>query len=997
MKKNLLFYKIFFVFITILFLGISFVSYYGYVKAEESYVNSAYDHNLQRTSEIKTRMIKELEPASDDIMFLTNSYSLQRYHIWKNMHERKKEKKYKQIFSGSLLDFLKTQKKYFKFSVIDLDGQEVISAKYDNGNNRSFMLPEHLLQNKNSRPYFNAAKKLKKGDFYISDIDLNVENGEVQAPYVPVLRYATPIVDANNKIQAIFVASLYVESIFNIFKNMLQRDKENKTLYYLIDSQGNYIFSQNSSLMWNKQLKNGHNFFQERFNIEKYLLSKNSVVFQKGNKIYSIEKVYPSFRYSKKFYYIVSSQDISVALSQLNQFKLVFYAIILLVLIIGTVFTRYFAKIIVEPIEQVSTKLKSLSLGDMRERELLSYEHDALGEAMTDLIRYIKNIQKQSEAIIRGDFEYKIEIQSEYDHLGISLKKMNEILKRSKIKTDNDIWYSSGVGEFSEALADSSDLILVANKAIAKICNYVDAQSGVIYQYNKTTNFLQLLGRYASETSKEEIAMGEGLVGQVAKDKRSIRISNIDEHNYVIHSSGSNIKAQDIYLAPIVYEHNLFGVLEVATVGNFSEIEIVYINRVLEILANIFHNTMQRVKIKELLDASKKAYEELQVQSEELENSSRYKSEFLANMSHELRTPLNSIILLSKLLSQNKNSTLSDEDRAKSEVINKAGNDLLLLINDILDLSKVESGNLELQMAPTSSIEIFGELDGLFSEVAKDKGLELNFDDEFGSSFIADKTKLLQIIKNLLSNALKFTKKGSVSVVLYPQDEYLCFEVSDTGLGIAKDKLDLIFEAFKQVDGSISRNYGGTGLGLSISKSFVDLMGGEISVDSIEGRGSTFRVLIPLTLSYEAPQIEVVDPNQERYQESDKIFDPEALKDKNILIVDDDSRNIFTLSSLLQELGAETFSAMDGQEAIELLQKQKIDLILMDLMMPIMDGLKSIKIIKNDERFKHIPIIVLTAKTMQEDKDACFAAGADDYLPKPIDEDALVSMLKAWC
>ena len=791
--------------------------------------------------------------------------------------------------------------------------------------------------------------------------------------------------------------------------------------------------------MWNEQLKNGHNFFQERFAIEKYLGSKNSVVFQKDNKIYSIEKIHPSSRYSKDFWYIVSSQDTSVALRELSQFKLVFYVVLLFVVIIGSLFIRYFAKIITEPIEQVSTKLKALSLGDMRERDLISYEHDALGEAMSDLIRYIKNIQKQSEAITQGNLEYEVEIKSEYDYLGMSLKKMNTILKTSKIKTENDIWFNAGVGEFSEELTESSDLSVVANEAIAKICAYVDAQSGVVYQYNKTTKFLELLGRYASATSMQEIALGEGLVGQVAKDKKIIRVSNIDTHNYVIKSSNSSIKAKDIYLAPIIYEHSLFGVLEIATIESFSEIKIAYINRVLEILSNIFHNTTQRMKIRELLDQSKRAYEELQVQSEELqesnvqmaeqqqqlsiqakemktkneeltrvkdeldarakelERSSKYKSEFLANMSHELRTPLNSIILLSKLLSQNKNSTLSDEDKAKSAVINKAGNDLLLLINDILDLSKVESGNLELQVEPTSSIEIFGELDGLFSEVAKEKGLELSFDDEFGSSFIADKTKLLQIIKNLLSNALKFTKKGSVGVVLYRQEEHLCFEVSDTGLGIAKDKLDLIFEAFKQVDGSISRNYGGTGLGLSISKSFVDLMGGEISVDSTEGRGSTFRVMIPLTLSYEKPKIKVITPKQENYQELDETFEPEILKDKNILIVDDDSRNIFTLSSLLQELGAETFSAMDGKEAIDLLQEQKIDLILMDLMMPIMDGLESTKMIKKDERFKHIPIIVITAKTMQEDKDACFAAGADDYLAKPIEQGALVSMLKAWC
>jgi two-component system chemotaxis sensor kinase CheA len=268
------------------------------------------------------------------------------------------------------------------------------------------------------------------------------------------------------------------------------------------------------------------------------------------------------------------------------------------------------------------------------------------------------------------------------------------------------------------------------------------------------------------------------------------------------------------------------------------------------------------------------------------------------------------------------------------------------------------------------------------------------------------------VIKNFLSNAFKFTKEGYVGLNIEQKGDAIVFSVVDTGIGIPKNKLNLIFEAFKQVDGSISREYGGTGLGLSISKKFVDLMHGHIEVESHEGEGSVFRVILPLEKAknddesiqpkkveekknQETPSLNIL--NEE--DEVDESFEETLFEGKNILIVDDDSRNIFTLSSALQELGAETFSALNGKEAYEFLgsSEEKMDVILMDIMMPVVDGLEAIKMIKNDDRFSSIPIIAVTAKSTKADKEQCFAAGANDYITKPIDLNALVSILKAWC
>jgi two-component system chemotaxis sensor kinase CheA len=317
---------------------------------------------------------------------------------------------------------------------------------------------------------------------------------------------------------------------------------------------------------------------------------------------------------------------------------------------------------------------------------------------------------------------------------------------------------------------------------------------------------------------------------------------------------------------------------------------------------------------------------------------------------------------------------------------------------------------MELNEEEIHSSEITSELHDLFNEVAKDKQLSFTINDHFDNLFTVDKTKLLQILKNLLSNAFKFTKEGGVSLTLDQQDDHvLRVSVKDSGIGIAPDKLSLIFEAFKQVDGSISREYGGTGLGLSISRTFITLMRGSIDVQSQEGEGSTFTVFLPLHEMAKLPQQEVnieqsiVTPTPQRdtllsIEDSDETFDSDLLTGKNILIVDDDSRNIFTLSSTLQELGAETFSALNGEEAIALLNEEEtpMDIILMDVMMPIMDGLEAIRNIKQNDLFGHIPIIAITAKTMKEDKQACFEAGANDYLPKPINHNALIAMIQAW-
>lgn len=306
---------------------------------------------------------------------------------------------------------------------------------------------------------------------------------------------------------------------------------------------------------------------------------------------------------------------------------------------------------------------------------------------------------------------------------------------------------------------------------------------------------------------------------------------------------------------------------------------------------------------------------------------------------------------------------------------------------------------MELHLTKVHSPDLISEMKGLFFDLAQEKNLSLEFEDTYNDIFVTDKEKFAQVLKNILSNAIKFTHVGTISIEVKAENGLLNIIVSDTGIGIAQDKLDSIFDAFKQVDGSISREFGGTGLGLSITKTILDLMNAQIEVTSEPKKGTTFSIFLPLLKEHP----DVVDSIEMKVNnflpfndisDEDEELQENSLESKNILIVDDDSRNIFTLTSLLESSGAEVFSAFNGTEAIAIVKKEKIDLILMDMMMPVMDGLEATKIIKSMNA--HLPIIAITANTGEEDKQKCLDAGADEYLSKPIDTNSLFSMLHAW-
>ncbi|MFE6623980.1 HAMP domain-containing protein [Streptomyces sp. NPDC008086] len=474
----------------------------------------------------------------------------------------------------------------------------------------------------------------------------------------------------------------------------------------------------------------------------------------------------------------------------------------------------------------------------------------------------------------------------------------------------------------------------------------------------------------------------------------------------------------------------------------------------------------------------------LEERAEQLAVSMRYKSEFLANMSHELRTPLNSLLILAKLLADNAEGNLSPKQVEFAETIHGAGSDLLQLINDILDLSKVEAGKMDVSPTRIALVQLVDYVEATFRPLTAEKGLDLSVrvSPELPATLHTDEQRLLQVLRNLLSNAVKFTDSGSVELVIRPAGmdvpqkireqlleagslteadaPLIAFSVTDTGIGIAASKMRVIFEAFKQADGTTSRKYGGTGLGLSISREIAQLLGGEIHAQSEPGRGSTFTLYLPLHPSELPPHgyqqqlppldagalvasaaelaeladVEVETPaevrsyretqngaaalfrrrrraaseleqrpaQQEQWSAAEPAAAPQSRRGirfggEKVLIVDDDIRNVFALTSVLEQHGLSVLYAENGREGIEVLeQHDDVAVVLMDIMMPEMDGYATTTAIRRMPQFAGLPIIALTAKAMKGDREKAIESGASDYVTKPVDPDHLLAVMDQW-
>jgi signal transduction histidine kinase/HAMP domain-containing protein/ActR/RegA family two-component response regulator len=567
--------------------------------------------------------------------------------------------------------------------------------------------------------------------------------------------------------------------------------------------------------------------------------------------------------------------------------------------------------------------------------------------------------------------------------------------------------------------------------------------------------------------------LGEGLVGQCALEKERILLTDVPSDYITISSGLGESPPLNIIVLPILFEGSVRAVIELASFAAFSPTHQSLLDQLTENIGLVL-NTVDATSVTEhLLEQSQSQAQELQSRQEQLHQSnedlaeqaalladknsevetkyqeveeakrlveekatelsvsSKYKSEFIANMSHELRTPLNSLLVLAELLEQNPDGNLTDRQVEYANVIRSSGGDLLNLLNDILDLAKVESNTVRFDISDVSLSEVRDGLLSAFEPVADAQGLAflVELDDALPATMVTDPHRLRQVLNNLLTNAFKFTERGHVAVRLERVTEgwdpacaaldragsVIAMRISDTGIGIDKDLQGSMFEAFAQADGTTARQYGGTGLGLSISRNLVDLLGGEISLVSAPGTGSTFTVYLPIDGQPTAPAVSgpaeavpapaLPSTNGTHGPSAAARPEPTIRKDfydgsaagATVLIVDDDFRNIFALTALLERGRLDVVPAESGAAALAMLDETPgIDLVLMDIMMPVMNGYETMAAIRERPLWADLPIIAVTGKVVEGERERCIAAGASDYIAKPVDTEELLGALAEW-
>ncbi|HUP75314.1 MAG TPA: ATP-binding protein [Acidimicrobiales bacterium] len=694
---------------------------------------------------------------------------------------------------------------------------------------------------------------------------------------------------------------------------------------------------------------------------------------------------------------------------------------------------------------------------------------DNVNQLAANLTNQVRAIAEVATAVTEGDLTRQVQMEASGE-VAVLKDTLNEMIRNLRETTRQNVeqdWLRTNRERFTRMLQGQRDLETVSNMILCELAPLVAAQHGVFYSMTSPSDggepVLQFQAGYGYEERRHlstTYRVGEGLVGQCAKEKKRILLTEVPGDYVKINSGLGASTPLNIIVMPVLFEGSVRAVVELASFSAFSVTHQAFLDQLPESIGLVL-NTIEADTVREnLLEQSQSLAEELRAQQEELRESnedlgrqaqllaeqnteseqknqeiaeskrlveekaaqlaisSKYKSEFIANMSHELRTPLNSLLILAQQLEDNIDHNMTETQVEYASVIHSSGNDLLNLLNSILELAKVESGTISVETIDVSIGQLRTALVREFEHVAEKQGLAFSMAvaADVPAVIVTDPQRLRQIMKNLLANAFRFTERGEVHVrvttaqkgwspeieTLVDASSVVAFAVSDTGIGIEAEHQHRIFEAFAQGDGSTARIYGGSGLGLSISRELVGLLGGEITVTSTPGQGSTFTVYLPVgepALSPSgpaAPPFSLIAAVAKRSFPSAESSD-RTLEGVKVLLVDDDFRNIFAMTALLERAHAVVVVAESGAQAIAALDRAPdIALVLMDIMMPIMDGYTTIRAIRARDQFTALPIVAVTGKMVPGERERCLEAGADECIAKPIDTAAFLATLAPW-
>jgi signal transduction histidine kinase/DNA-binding response OmpR family regulator/HAMP domain-containing protein len=707
-----------------------------------------------------------------------------------------------------------------------------------------------------------------------------------------------------------------------------------------------------------------------------------------------------------------------------------------------------------------------------------------LAENLTTQVRAIAEV---ATAVTQGDLTRSITVQAkgEVAALKDTINEMIRNLRDTTQKNTETDWLKTNLAKFSRMLQGQKDLNTVGRLILSELAPVVSAQHAEFHVLSGGDDapHLNLLASYASDGEAahgRRIGLGEGLVGQCALERRKILLTNPPPDYLRITSGLGNAAPRNILVLPIVFESQVKGVLELASFEGFSEVHQAFLDQLTESIGIVINTIEANTRTEDLLTQSQTLAQELQSRQEELQTTnlelqekarllahqnqeverknqeveqarqaleekarqlaltSKYKSEFLANMSHELRTPLNSLLILSDQLSSNAEGNLTPKQVEFARTIHSSGNDLLMLINDILDLSKIESGTVAVDVGEVRLDELQRFVERTFRHVAETKALnfEIRMDPRLPKAIATDAKRLQQILRNLLSNAFKFTHKGEVNLVIRPASagwsidnedlarasDVVEFSVTDTGIGIPTDKQQIIFEAFQQADGSTSRKYGGTGLGLAISRELSRLLRGEIRLVSAPHKGSVFSLYLPVsfpatkatprkvsdaaavaTAAIEAARQAAearLDKAQSSLEDTNALAGTEPLPipamlvneadddrdnvhpgDRTVLIVENDLAFAKVLLEAAREQGFKGIVTSQGTAALTMVNELRPAAMMLDIFLPDIDGWRVLSRLKNDLSTRSIPVQVIST---EEARERALASGARRFIAKPI-------------
>ncbi|HZO21603.1 MAG TPA: response regulator, partial [Steroidobacteraceae bacterium] len=685
-----------------------------------------------------------------------------------------------------------------------------------------------------------------------------------------------------------------------------------------------------------------------------------------------------------------------------------------------------------------------------------------------NLTNQVRAIAEVATAVTKGDLTRSIQVEArgEVSELKDNINAMIGNLRATTERNTEQDWLKTNLAKFSRMMQGQRDLESVGKLLLSELAPLVNAQQGLVYVMEGTGSGsgLKELASYADEGGvnhdSRRFAVGQGLVGQAAADRQRLLVTDIPANSIQVRGGLLSARPRSVIVLPVLYEGHVKAVLELASLGEFTASHLAFLEQLTGSIIGVVLNTIEAtMRTEGLLKQSQQLAGELQAQQAELQQTneelankakllaeqnveverknqeielarraleekaaelaltSRYKSEFLANMSHELRTPLNSILILGQQLSENADGNLSGRQVEFAKTIHGAGTDLLNLISDILDLSKIESGTVTVECEDLLFTHLRETIERNFRHEADARKLSFttDFDSRLGRAITTDSKRLLQVLKNLLSNAFKFTDRGGVRLhvgvanagwttehpILSQAPTVIELSVSDTGIGIPPEKQKIIFEAFQQADAGTARKYGGTGLGLAISRELAHLLGGEIRLSSIHGSGSTFTLYLPLSYlgpaynkamaigqspasvaaSYQPAVLPVVR-QEEISDDRDQVQPDDAV----LMVVEDDPHYARVLLSLARDRGFKVLLAKTGADALSLAAKYRPTAVSLDVFLPDMLGWTVLNQLKRNPETRHIPVQILT---VEDERQYGLERGAFSFVTKTVTSDAL--------